>query len=35
MQVIRSPSTTMVKMIDADIVQIDAGWEGSECHPIN
>jgi hypothetical protein len=24
-----------VKMIDADIVQIDAGWEGSECHPIN
>jgi len=25
----------MVKMIDADILQIDAGWEGSECHPIN
>ena len=27
--------STMVKMIDADIVQIDAGWEGSESHPIN
>jgi hypothetical protein len=27
--------STMVKMIYADILQIDAGWEGSECHPIN